>query len=112
FLQMKRPGEAKVALTACIGQRPRCCWSHLFRGEAQLQLADLVAAAQDFQTASERKANAPLRQKIDEAVAMLGQSVALLLPPQRQAFWNAKITTMHGQQALQHAILFDKLKKS
>ena len=45
--------EAKVALTACIGQRPQFMWAHLFRSQAHAQRGDLVQAAQDLQTATE-----------------------------------------------------------
>ncbi len=57
FLRLNRPGEAKVALTACQGQRPRFVWSCLFLGQANRQLGDLAAAAQDFQRGLELNPN-------------------------------------------------------
>jgi tetratricopeptide (TPR) repeat protein/tRNA A-37 threonylcarbamoyl transferase component Bud32 len=49
FLLQKRPGEARVALTACLAQRPRFAWSYLFRGRAFVQAGDLASAAEDFE---------------------------------------------------------------
>jgi tetratricopeptide (TPR) repeat protein len=48
-LRLNRPGEAKVALTACLAQRPHCLWSCLFRGQANLALGDHRAARVDLE---------------------------------------------------------------
>lgn len=53
LLNANRPAEAKIALTACIGQRPDFVWGYLFRGVANLQLGDLNAAKGDFQRAEQ-----------------------------------------------------------
>ena len=52
-LNLERPGEAKVALTACIAQRPRFAWNYYFRGQAEQKLGDAVAAKREFQRATE-----------------------------------------------------------
>jgi serine/threonine protein kinase len=61
FLQQERPAEAKVALTACIAQRPRFAWSYLLRGRCMQKLGDPVAAKRDFQRAAELQPDIPNR---------------------------------------------------
>jgi tetratricopeptide (TPR) repeat protein len=51
FLNLDRPAEARVALTAAIGQRPAFVWCYLFRGQAALKLGDEAAAEADFRRA-------------------------------------------------------------
>jgi tetratricopeptide (TPR) repeat protein len=94
FLRRNRPGEAKVALTACLAQRPRFVWCHLYRCEAFLQLGELVSAAQDLQRVWESKPHGPAaiclqlrRQTLHAAIARL---------PDRTGFWNAQIHTTAG----------------
>ena len=53
FLRCDRMGEAKVALTACIAQRPRTGRCYALRGEAQSAAGNLLAAAGDLQRAHE-----------------------------------------------------------
>ena len=76
-----------------------------------MQLANLVAAAQDLQTASELKPNESLQQEIAETLAVLGHAVALLPPEHRQAFWNTKLTTKQGRHAMRDVALFGKIKQ-
>jgi predicted Zn-dependent protease len=64
FLRLKRPGEAKVALTACIGQRPHFAWNYFFRGQACVQMGETSSAAQDFQRGLETDPNEPIRSKL------------------------------------------------
>jgi serine/threonine protein kinase/tetratricopeptide (TPR) repeat protein len=61
FLHQDRPAEAKVALTACIAQRPRFAWSYLLRGRCIEKLGDPVAAKRDFQRAAELQPDIPNR---------------------------------------------------
>jgi tetratricopeptide (TPR) repeat protein len=61
FLQQDRPAEAKVALTACIAQRPRFAWSYLLRGRCIQKLGDPVAAKRDFQRATDLQPDIPNR---------------------------------------------------
>lgn len=49
FLNQKRFGEAKVALTSCIAQRPPFQWSYFFRSQASGALNDQTAARTDLQ---------------------------------------------------------------
>ena len=49
FLQLNRPGEARVALTSCIAQRPHFLWSRLFRSQANVAAGDDKAAIVDLQ---------------------------------------------------------------
>ena len=49
FLNQKRFGEAKVALTSCIAQRPQFQWSYFFRSQASVALGDDKAARVDLQ---------------------------------------------------------------
>ena len=111
FLQMKKPTEAKVALTACMGQRPRFVWAHLFRGQAYLQLGELVAAAQDFQIASELGPNECIQENLGEAMEALGNAIAALPREQQEAFWNEMISTAAGGRRLRDVAAFQKLKK-
>lgn len=62
FLHEQRPAEAKVALTACIAQRPGCAWSRLFRSRAEAALADAEGAASDLKLALDMNPSEPLRQ--------------------------------------------------
>jgi eukaryotic-like serine/threonine-protein kinase len=71
FLRLKRPGEAKVALTACIAQRPQFCWSFLLRGQAFLQSGDRAWAAQDFQRCIELSPDGPARPHAQRALDTL-----------------------------------------
>ncbi|MCX7421544.1 MAG: protein kinase [Planctomycetia bacterium] len=50
FLNQNRPGEAKVALTSCIAQRPQFQWSYFFRSQANAVLGDDKAARVDLQS--------------------------------------------------------------
>jgi serine/threonine protein kinase/lipoprotein NlpI len=49
FLRQNRLGEARVALTACLGQRPRFAWTYLLRGQMFHQSHDDADALGDFQ---------------------------------------------------------------
>ena len=48
FLNLKRPAEARVALTACIAQRPRLHWNYYFRAIANSEIGDRKSAASDL----------------------------------------------------------------
>jgi tetratricopeptide (TPR) repeat protein len=53
FLNLNRPKEAKVALTACIAQCPQFEWNRYFRGVASIALDDPTTATSDFHHALE-----------------------------------------------------------
>jgi serine/threonine protein kinase len=59
-LRLNRPGEAKVALTACLAQRPHCLWSCLYRGQANFALGDRRAARVDLERVLAASPAAPL----------------------------------------------------
>jgi tetratricopeptide (TPR) repeat protein len=100
FLRLKRSSEAKVALTACIAQRPGFAWSYLFRSEAHLQLADHASAAQDLQHALEMKLNDRAQQALTSAVDTLNKATEALPPDRRTALGNEKIATAKGPKRL------------
>jgi tetratricopeptide (TPR) repeat protein len=49
FLNLRRYGEARVALSACQAQRPDLYCNEFLHGQACLELGDVRAAIQDFQ---------------------------------------------------------------
>jgi tetratricopeptide (TPR) repeat protein len=100
FLRLKRASEAKVALTACIAQRPGFAWSYLFRSEAYLQLADHVSAAQDLQRSVEMKLNEPAQQSLTRALDTLNKAIEGLSQERRAALGNEKIATANGPRRL------------
>ena len=53
FLNLNRHSEAKVALTACIAQRPQFQWSYFFRSQANAALADHKSARADLRNVLE-----------------------------------------------------------
>ena len=55
FINQKRPGEAKVALTACIAQRPYCLWSYYYRGQTCIALGDCKSGGADLQRVLDMK---------------------------------------------------------
>ena len=61
FLNSNRPHLAKVALTACIAQRPSFTWSHFFRSRVSAALGDEKAAIIDLQRVLDMKPSEPLR---------------------------------------------------
>lgn len=108
FLQAKRPQEAKVALTACIGQRPTFVWSHLCRAQANLQLGDMVASAQDLFTASQIRRNDTARDRIQETSLALREAIGKLSAPHQNDIWNSTITTEKGRLTLREVGFFHK----
>lgn len=50
-LQLQELGEARIALTAAVAQRPTFHWSYLFRSRVYRALGDLVAARNDLEQA-------------------------------------------------------------
>ncbi len=53
FLNLNRPAEARIALTACIAQRPAFQWNYFFRGRASAQMGYLEQASKDLVLAVE-----------------------------------------------------------
>ena len=121
FLDLKRPEEAKVALTACIGQRPLFVWSYLFRGLASLQLKEYSAAARDFQRvhemslhdrADERMAErvALQERRLYQAVTSLQKAITTLPQKDQEKFWQQVVVTEQGAQSLRELPLFKDRK--
>jgi eukaryotic-like serine/threonine-protein kinase len=98
-LNAGRPGEARIGLTACIGQRPGFAWSYLLRGVAAVQEQANADAEADFSAAQNldgselvrfavhaNRGRALLRQgKLKEAIADL-QKAAESRPQECQAY--------------------------
>ncbi len=61
YMKQHKLGEARVALTACLGQRPGCPWSHLFRSKVMAAAGDERAAAADLKHALTLQPSAALR---------------------------------------------------
>lgn len=61
FLNLDRNGEAKVALTACIAQRPQFQWSYFFRSHASVALGDDKTARADLQSVLEMNPSETLK---------------------------------------------------
>ncbi len=90
-LQAGRPGEARIGLTACIGQRPRFAWSYMLRAVAEVQEQAYADAEADFAIAltldqgellefavRANRGRALLRQgRLEEAIADLEKAAAL-----------------------------------
>ena len=112
FLMLKRPGEAKVALTACIGRRPRFLFSYLFRGQACVQLGEYANAAQDFQTALETNPDRPAREYLDGALVSLESAVRILPINAQKAIGNETIRTDSGPRPLREILHLQKLDLS
>jgi serine/threonine protein kinase/Tfp pilus assembly protein PilF len=98
-LNAGRPGEARVGLTACIGQRPDFAWAYLLRGFAAIQEQADTDAEADLATALGLDGGAGVRYavhvnrgllrlrqgKLEEALADLKLAVALR-PDECQAY--------------------------
>ncbi|MFO0970406.1 MAG: protein kinase [Gemmataceae bacterium] len=70
FLRLKRPAEAKVALTACLGERPAFAWCYLLRGRACLALKDPDGAERDWALGLEAHPSESARLALLEASRM------------------------------------------
>jgi tetratricopeptide (TPR) repeat protein/tRNA A-37 threonylcarbamoyl transferase component Bud32 len=100
FLRLQRHAEAKVALTACIAQRPQCVWSYLFRGQAHTGLGEHALAARDFCRAMELHPTGLALRTLDQALDVLVKSVASLPEEGQHAFWNERVGTDTGSRRL------------
>lgn len=78
-LHLKRPAEARVALTACIAQRPRLFWNPFFRSQASLALGDLPLATHDLQHVLEMKTPDHIRRVVEAQL----KTIALPSTPSR-----------------------------
>jgi tetratricopeptide (TPR) repeat protein len=58
-LQLGRPGEAKVGLTACVAQRPYCAWGYRLRARCEEALGNAGAAKRDIERAAALQARRP-----------------------------------------------------
>src|SRR5262249_49620141 len=100
FLRLQRPAEAKVALTACVAQRPPGGWSYLFRGQAHIGLGEHALAARDFCRAMEIHPTGLAVRTLDQALDVLVKSVASLPEEGQHAFWDERVRTDAGSQRL------------
>lgn len=66
YSRVGRFAEAKIALTACIAQRPTSGWSYYWRAVAQVGLNDQESATLDIQRANKLKRSASLQFKLEE----------------------------------------------
>jgi tetratricopeptide (TPR) repeat protein len=108
LLKLNRPGEAKVALTACTGQRPQFVWNHVYRGLAYLRLSEHVAAAQDLQRALEMDVRGNARPHLMQAIGQLHQAIAELPQERQAAFWQETITTEKGPKKISGIAAFQR----
>jgi serine/threonine protein kinase len=100
FLCAKRAAEAKVALTACIGQRPDMAWPYLLRSAAHLQLADAGSAAQDLQCATDFDPKGAARKRLDVALRDLRAFAGGLPEAEQTAYRNVTVRTAAGPKRL------------
>jgi eukaryotic-like serine/threonine-protein kinase len=107
YLQLRHPIEAKVALTACIGQRPNFVWNFISRTEAWLQVRDYAAAAQDLQRAREMKPNEAAKLVLKQTVDQLRKAIERLPDDAREALGREKIVTDSGTKFLKDLQLFE-----
>lgn len=106
FLENDRPDEARVALTACVAQRPRSIWSHLLRARASLALGRFVEAAQDLQWVFEMKGSGQVHRSVEAVLTQLNQAIANLPAAQRNQFFSSRIQTEAGPALLRELPLF------
>ncbi len=111
FLELKRPGEAKVGLTACIGQRPQFAWNYLYRGQACLQLGEYANAGQDFQSAIEMNADESADGYLKGALASLDSAIRKLPEDKQQLVWNEQIRTDRALRSLYDLCVSGKRKQ-
>jgi tRNA A-37 threonylcarbamoyl transferase component Bud32 len=108
YLELGKPREAEIALTACVGQRPNFAWSHLLRGRAYVQLNQLVPAAQDLQLAMDLKLNESARVSLLKALDALIKVIDTLPTDRKDAFWKEIIPTAQGRLPLRQVPLFQE----
>lgn len=66
LVKLDRCAEAKIALTACVGQRPLSAWSYYWRAMAYRGLNDHSAAALDLQRVTQLKSSPTLLFLVDQ----------------------------------------------
>lgn len=71
FVYLDRPAEARVALTACIAQRPRIYWNYFYLGLANVKLGDRRAALSDFGRVSDLNPSKSVEQATNKHLAEL-----------------------------------------
>jgi serine/threonine protein kinase len=76
LLNQNRPSEAKVALSACIAQRPYFMWSYFFRAQSNVALHDLVMAAVDFRRVLELTPPEPIRDAAQAQFKLIDKETA------------------------------------
>lgn len=126
YLKLNRFAEAKVSLTACVGQRPDFVWNYLLRGFALGQMKEFTVADQDYAQAVKLLQAHPSPDasyvllvnrgvmrvqegKVPAAIADFRQAVALR-PKQWNAYTNLAQALEHEKQyeeatrCLDHAI--------
>ncbi len=83
LLNQNRPGEAKVALSACIAQRPYFLWSYFFRGQSNIALQDLSSAAIDFRRVMELVPPAQIQQAVESQLKLIEKKAIASVTSQR-----------------------------
>lgn len=76
LLQQNRPREARVALSACIAQRPYCPWSYFFRAQSKVATQDLAGASLDFRRVLELSPSEPVRQAVRAQLIVIDKTMA------------------------------------
>lgn len=69
FLNLKRPGEARVALTACIAQRPGLYCNYYFRAQALMAMGESRLAVLDLQRVLEMNPSKPVHSATDSLMS-------------------------------------------
>lgn len=72
YSRVGRFAEAKIALTACIAQRPTSAWSYYWRAIAELGLKDEVSAKLDLQRAKKLKCSTTLQFMLEKISSDIG----------------------------------------
>lgn len=70
FLNLQHPGEAKVALTACVAQRPGFAWAYFYRAKACQAAGDLKLAMLDLERTLSRNPTETLRKAAMDEMKM------------------------------------------
>ncbi|MFO1000736.1 MAG: protein kinase [Planctomycetaceae bacterium] len=71
FLNLNRPAEAKIGLTACVAQRPLFQWNYFFRGVANARSGNPEAAKQDLLLARDGRDQGWLRDAAETELLLL-----------------------------------------
>jgi serine/threonine protein kinase len=104
FLRADRHGEAKVALTACIAQRPRHARCHALRGQAHVMAGNLLTAATDLQRAHELGSAF----ESDRSLQVFAEALQQRSEAERRKLLAESIETEEGRRAIGNAPFFQQ----